>query len=104
MLLAMLFIWLGCLLTFLSSSHQSLTNKRLQPHLSWSVFVVVIFSSWYLFNQEYSVVISGLMVLTFVIVTWLAIVLAQGRINMKLLTFFCSGVVVMSLLAFLGAI
>ena len=104
MLLAVLLIWLGCLVVFLASSRQKLLKKPLNRKLSWIAFAASLTLGSVLFSAEYGGVIAAIVVLTLVMVIWPLMVFSHGHLKMKLLPFSCGGAALAVALVQLGGL
>ncbi len=91
---AILLVWLSCVLTFVSTKHQKLTSLKLSKWIVWGVFVTFNGSSWYMLTLDYPLVSAGLMVLSAVMMMWIAMVLAHGHLKLKLVPFTLTGAVI----------
>ncbi|AQS39011.1 hypothetical protein Sps_03896 [Shewanella psychrophila] len=82
-------LWIGCLIAFLSSKHQSLLAKPLMKFFSISVFITCLMACTWLLMASYNPIASALMVLAFTMLIWLSLVLQLGHIKAKLVPFSC---------------
>lgn len=101
-MLATFLLWLGCVLVFIASPHQKLTNRRPNKGISWGAFIVLTTISWLLFCAIYSVVIAAIVVLTLIMAMWAAMVLVHGHVKTKLIPFFICGSIVSITIVQLG--
>ncbi len=104
MLLAIIFLWLGCLSAFLGSEQQQLLTTKISKKLSLTVFSVLVLASWLLFTAVYSGVIAALLILSLVMVMWLVIVFVLGHLSIKLLPFALYGSLISASLVQLGGL
>ncbi len=79
MLLAVLFIWLGCAAVFFSSKQQKLLARRIRKDVAWAIFTLATIIATYLFSQHHLAVTAGLLTLANVMVIWLIFVFSQGH-------------------------
>lgn len=104
MFMAIIFLWLGCLIAFLGSEQQKLITTNLNKSLSLSAFAVFVFTSWLLFSDAHSGVITALLIMSFMMVMWLIIIFVQGHLSIKLLPFTFIGCVISASLVQLGGL
>jgi len=102
--IAILLTWLGCVMTFTSTKHQKLLSYRVSKPAIWSIFVLLIVSSWLFLTIDYPFISAGLMVLSSVMMMWIVVVLAHGHIKLKLLPFTVAGAALSVALVQLGGI
>jgi len=102
MFVAILMVWFGCLLVFVSSRHQKFFTLKISQPVSWITFCCLLFTSWRMYSFVFDSVISGLIVLSFVMVMWTTIVIAHGHSSFKFLPFAGGGAVLFSVLGQLG--
>lgn len=101
-MLATFVLWLGCMLVFLASPHQKLTQKRPLKGISWGAFIFLTIISWLMFCAIYSMVIAAIVVLALVMTMWTAIVLVHGHVKTRLMPFFIIGSAVSVFIVKLG--
>jgi len=104
MLLAITFLWLGCLVAFLGSEQQQLLTARLSKKHSLPIFSALVLASWLLFGSVYSGIIAALLILALVMVMWLVIVFVHGHLSITLLPFALYGSVISASLVQLGGL
>lgn len=85
MFVAVICIWLGCVIVFLSAKSQQVIAKPLSKQFAWLVFGGCLVFSIYWLSQELSSVVASLLSLAYVMVIWLLLVFSQGHIRLSLI-------------------
>jgi hypothetical protein len=104
MFVAIIILWLGCLVAFLGSDQQKLLTTHLNKKISWTICTAFIVISWLLFSNVYSSVTAALLILSFVMVMWLVIIFVQGHFSIKLLPFTLYGSAISAAFVQLGGL
>ena len=78
-------IWIGCLVSYLSSSKQKLNEKIMGKLPSWSTFIACLLLAIYSFSYHYGVVVAVLMTLLLVMAMWLFLVIFSSHKNNKVM-------------------
>lgn len=104
MAVAIILLWLGCLMAFLGSDQQKLLTTTPSKKITLTAFSVLLIISWLLFCGFYSGITAALLILSLVMVMWLTIIFVQGHFSIKLLPFALYGSVVSAALVQLGGL
>jgi hypothetical protein len=77
-------LWIGCLLSYLSSNKQKLNKKHIKKLPAWSLFTVCLLLATYCFTYRYDLVVSMLNTVLLVMTMWLLLVIFSSHINRRL--------------------
>jgi len=91
MLIAALFIWIGCGSVYLSSKQQKILPRRIRKDIAWSIFTLAVVLGTYLYAQDHLAVVAGLLTLANVMVMWLILVFSQGHYRTTALNYLIGG-------------
>jgi len=103
MFLAVLLIYIGCLVVFLSSKQQQVKIKRLSKKLSWSIFFVAMIAGITIFSQKQLVVVACLLTLTNVMAIWIFLVFSQRYFRPTFLKYVIAGILFSIIAYWLGS-
>lgn len=95
-------VWFASLVSYVSSPAQGLLKDPINKQLGWSLFTALMFVSFYVFIQHFSLSISLLMSLACLMLMWISIVLLTAHLRIKLLPFLIGGSFFVILLVQLG--
>ena len=104
MAVAIILLWLGCLIAFLGSEQQKLLTTTPSKKITLPAFSASLIISWLLFCNYYSGISAALLILLLVMVMWLGIIFVQGHLKIKLLPFALYGSVISTALVQLGGL
>lgn len=82
--LGVFFLWVGCLISYLSSNKQKLKNNSLGKIPAWLLFSVCLMLATYCFTYSYGLVVSMLNTVMLVMTMWLLLVIFSSHINRRL--------------------
>jgi hypothetical protein len=88
---AIVILWSGCLISFLSSSHQKFLKKPLKARVAWPLFAFSLLCCLWLTQQHYQSVASIMTVLANTMFMWIAIVFCHAHLKMRILPFAFTG-------------
>lgn len=78
------FLWLGCLISYLSSNKQNLNKNNISKFPAWLLFSISLFLATYCFTYRYGLMVSVLNTVLLVMAMWLLLVIFSAHINHKL--------------------
>jgi len=97
-------VWVGALLTYLSSTYQQLLSSPLPKKLCWSILPICVTLSTYLLSMTFAVVSSLLFSIGILLMSWICLIFIAGHWKVKVLPLTLSGLVTLIFLAQLAGV
>lgn len=101
---ALVLMWIGALVTYLSSQSQQLTSSFIPKVFAWPLLIAFTVLSTYLLSYQYGIATSVLLNISALLLSWIALILIAGHWRLKVFPVTSLGIVIAIIFSQFGGV